>query len=101
MPDAANHLTFALICLGMVLTPGPNMIYLISRSLSQGPKAGLISLGGVALGFLFYVVSAAFGITALISCSISPGRRCGPADARPSRSRNCRATARENCSPWG
>jgi threonine/homoserine/homoserine lactone efflux protein len=66
MPDAANHLTFALICLGMVLTPGPNMIYLISRSLSQGPKAGLISLGGVALGFLFYVVSAAFGITALI-----------------------------------
>ncbi|MDX8522485.1 LysE family translocator [Mesorhizobium dulcispinae] len=66
MPDAANHLTFALICLGMVLTPGPNMIYLISRSLSQGPRAGLISLGGVALGFLFYVLSAAFGITALL-----------------------------------
>ncbi|MFE0015633.1 LysE family translocator [Mesorhizobium sp. NPDC059054] len=50
----------------MVLTPGPNMIYLISRSLSQGPKAGLISLGGVAIGFLFYVFSAAFGITALL-----------------------------------
>ncbi|WP_414676637.1 LysE family translocator [Mesorhizobium sp.] len=50
----------------MVLTPGPNMIYLISRSLSQGPKAGLISLGGVAVGFLFYVFSAAFGITALL-----------------------------------
>ena len=66
VPDAANHLAFALVCLGMVLTPGPNMIYLISRSLSQGPKAGLISLGGVALGFLFYVLSAAFGITALL-----------------------------------
>ena len=66
MPDFANHLTFALICLGMVLTPGPNMIYLISRSLSQGPRAGLISLGGVAVGFLFYVLSAAFGITALL-----------------------------------
>ena len=66
MPDPANHLAFALICLGMVLTPGPNMIYLISRSLSQGPKAGLISLGGVATGFLFYVLSAAFGITALL-----------------------------------
>lgn len=66
MPDAANHIAFALVCLGMVLTPGPNMIYLISRSLSQGPKAGLISLGGVALGFLFYVLSAAFGITALL-----------------------------------
>ncbi|MFD9897021.1 LysE family translocator [Mesorhizobium sp. UC22_110] len=50
----------------MVLTPGPNMVYLISRSLSQGPKAGLISLGGVAVGFLFYVFSAAFGITALL-----------------------------------
>lgn len=66
MPDTANHIAFALICLGMVLTPGPNMIYLISRSLSQGPKAGLISLGGVAFGFLFYVFSAAFGITALL-----------------------------------
>ncbi|WP_054311048.1 LysE family translocator [Mesorhizobium sp. 1M-11] len=66
MPDTANHIAFALICLGMVLTPGPNMIYLISRSLSQGPKAGLISLGGVAIGFLFYVFSAAFGITALL-----------------------------------
>ena len=57
---------FLAAALGLVLTPGPNMIYLISRSLSQGPKAGLISLGGVALGFLFYVLSAAFGITALI-----------------------------------
>ncbi|MER8481425.1 LysE family translocator [Mesorhizobium sp. M1322] len=66
MPEATNHLAFALVCLGMVLTPGPNMIYLISRSLSQGPKAGLISLGGVALGFVFYVLSAAFGITALL-----------------------------------
>ena len=66
MPDTTNHIAFALICLGKVLTPGPNMIYLISRSLSQGPKAGLISLGGVAVGFLFYVFSAAFGITALL-----------------------------------
>ena len=49
---AANTLlSFGLICLAMVLTPGPNMIYLISRSQSQGPKAGLISLGGVP-GFL-------------------------------------------------
>lgn len=66
MPDAANWIAFALIALGMVLTPGPNMIYLISRSISQGRTAGLISLGGVATGFLFYVFSAAFGITALL-----------------------------------
>lgn len=66
MPETSTLVAFGLIALGMVLTPGPNMIYLISRSLSQGPVAGLISLGGVALGFVFYVLAAAFGITALI-----------------------------------
>ncbi|TWG99681.1 threonine/homoserine/homoserine lactone efflux protein [Mesorhizobium sp. J18] len=66
MPETANLVAFALIALGMVLTPGPNMIYLVSRSISQGPKAGLISLGGVALGFVFYMLCAAFGITALV-----------------------------------
>ena len=50
----------------MALSPGPNMIYLVSRSICQGPMAGLISLGGVALGFVFYMLCAAFGITALI-----------------------------------
>lgn len=66
MPDFANVLMFGLIALGMVLTPGPNMIYLISRSICQGRRAGLISLGGVALGFVFYMLCAAFGITAFI-----------------------------------
>ncbi|MDE4540439.1 MULTISPECIES: LysE family translocator [unclassified Pseudomonas] len=66
MPDTAQLLTFALICLGMVLTPGPNMIYLISRSICQGRKAGLISLGGVALGFVIYMLCAALGISALV-----------------------------------
>lgn len=66
MPDPNNLLAFALIALGMVLTPGPNMVYLVSRSISQGRTAGLISLGGVALGFVFYMLCAAFGITALL-----------------------------------
>ncbi|WP_298397080.1 LysE family translocator [Sphingobium sp.] len=66
MPSIAHLLAFALISLGMVLTPGPNMIYLISRSIAQGRMAGMISLLGVACGFLFYMVSAAFGITALL-----------------------------------
>jgi len=66
MPDSANMLMFGLIALGMVLTPGPNMIYLISRSICQGRRAGLISLGGVAMGFVFYMLCAAFGITAFI-----------------------------------
>ena len=66
MPHLPALLGFALVCLGMVLTPGPNMIYLISRSISQGPAAGMVSLGGVALGFVFYMLCAAFGITALL-----------------------------------
>lgn len=66
LPTTANLLAFALVSFGMVLTPGPNMIYLISRSLCQGRVAGLISLGGVALGFVFYMLCAAFGITALL-----------------------------------
>ncbi|MND44454.1 LysE family translocator [Agrobacterium tumefaciens] len=66
MPETASLFAFALIALGMVLTPGPNMVYLISRSICQGPAAGLISLGGVALGFVFYMMCAAFGITAIV-----------------------------------
>ena len=66
MPSVSHHLGFALLALGMVLTPGPNMIYVISRSITQGAKAGLISVGGVALGFVVYMLCAAFGITALI-----------------------------------
>ncbi|MDS1139526.1 LysE family translocator [Pusillimonas sp. SM2304] len=66
MPELSNLLAFGLISLGMVLTPGPNMIYLISRSICQGRAAGLISLGGVAMGFVFYMLCAALGITALV-----------------------------------
>ena len=66
MPDYVHILTFGLVALGMVLTPGPNMIYLISRSICQGKRAGLISLGGIALGFVFYMLCAAFGITAFV-----------------------------------
>jgi threonine/homoserine/homoserine lactone efflux protein len=66
MPHLTALLGFALVSFGMVLTPGPNMIYLISRSITQGPAAGLVSLGGVALGFVFYMLCAAFGITAVL-----------------------------------
>ena len=66
MPTLSNQIAFAFVALAMVLTPGPNMLYLISRSICQGRTAGLISLGGVALGFVFYMVCAALGITALL-----------------------------------
>jgi threonine/homoserine/homoserine lactone efflux protein len=56
---------FAGAALLMVLTPGPNMIYLISRSICQGRKAGCISLGGIVVGFLVHVVAASVGLSAL------------------------------------
>lgn len=58
-------LLFSGAALLMALTPGPNMIYLISRSISQGRKAGVISLLGVVAGFLVHMFAAAVGLTAL------------------------------------
>ncbi|MES2978573.1 MAG: LysE family translocator [Pseudomonadota bacterium] len=59
-------LVFALVALALVLTPGPNMIYCISRTLCQGRGAGLVSLAGVAFGFLVHLLGASFGLTALL-----------------------------------
>ncbi|MFI1258515.1 LysE family translocator [Streptomyces netropsis] len=57
----------AVVAFGMVITPGPNMIYLVSRSVSQGYRAGLISLAGVGVGFLTYLMAATAGIAAVFS----------------------------------
>jgi threonine/homoserine/homoserine lactone efflux protein len=65
MIPAGELALFALAALVMVLTPGPNMIYLLSRSLAQGRAAGVISLFGVAAGFLVHMFAAAAGLTAL------------------------------------
>lgn len=66
MPDAKTWIAFTLVCLGMALTPGPNMLYLVSRSICQGRWAGIVSLIGTAAGFIVYLLCAALGITALL-----------------------------------
>jgi threonine/homoserine/homoserine lactone efflux protein len=66
MISSASLLAFALVSVGMVMTPGPNMIYLLTRSITQGRRAGMISLFGVVLAFLVYMFSAALGVTALL-----------------------------------
>lgn len=58
-------LLFAGAALLMVLTPGPNMIYLVSRSICQGRSAGVISLFGVIAGFIVHMLAAAVGLTAV------------------------------------
>lgn len=59
-------LLFMLAAFGLVISPGPNMIYLISRSITQGKKAGLISLAGVICGFFFHIVMVSFSLTAVL-----------------------------------
>ncbi|KAF1022897.1 MAG: Homoserine/homoserine lactone efflux protein [Paracidovorax wautersii] len=59
-------LLFALAALLLVLTPGPNMIYCVSRSLTQGPAAGLLSLTGVLAGFGVHLLATALGLSALL-----------------------------------
>jgi threonine/homoserine/homoserine lactone efflux protein len=61
----------AAAALGMVLTPGPNMMYLVSRTVAQGRRAGMISLLGVAAGFGVYLMAATAGITAVFA--VVPG----------------------------
>jgi len=58
-------LVFAGAALLMALTPGPNMIYLLSRALCQGRRAAVTSWLGVVLGFSVHMLSAALGLTAL------------------------------------
>lgn len=65
MPTLPTLSAFVFLAFGMALVPGPNMLYLISRSICQGRVAGFISLGGVALGFAAYMVCTVLGITAV------------------------------------
>ncbi|MBA9007039.1 LysE family translocator [Thermomonospora cellulosilytica] len=67
MVSTASVIGIALVALGMVLTPGPNMIYLVSRSITQGVRAGLVSLLGVATGFACYLAAAVVGLTAVFT----------------------------------
>jgi threonine/homoserine/homoserine lactone efflux protein len=62
-------LTFALTCLLVELTPGPNMVYLAVLSAGEGRRAGFAATLGVALGLLVVGLAAALGLTALIAGS--------------------------------
>ena len=66
MPSPETLLIFAALSLGLAVTPGPNMLYLVSRSLVQGTAAGMISLAGCQFGSLAIMICAAAGITAAL-----------------------------------
>ena len=62
-------LAFALTCVIIEITPGPNMAYLAALSLSRGWRVGVAAVAGVALGLAIYGVVAALGLAALIERS--------------------------------
>lgn len=61
-----DWLIFLIAALILVISPGPNMIYLLSRTLAQGKLAGFTSLAGVMCGFIFHIVLVSFGLTAIL-----------------------------------
>lgn len=65
--SAGALIGIAAIALGMVLTPGPNMLYLVSGTLTQGRRAGLVSLEGVACGFGCYLLATVAGLSAIFA----------------------------------
>jgi threonine/homoserine/homoserine lactone efflux protein len=59
-------LLFCAACAALVATPGPNVLYLVSRTIGQGRDAGFVSLLGTTCGSGLHVVAAAFGLSALL-----------------------------------
>lgn len=66
MPPLETVLVFAALSFGLAATPGPNMLYLVSRALAQGTGAGMISLVGCQFGSLVIMLCAAAGLTAAL-----------------------------------
>ncbi len=66
MPDPATLLLFAAAALSLNVTPGPDMLYVIARSLGQGRRAGIVSALGLSLGYLAHTLLAASGLAALL-----------------------------------
>ncbi|WP_198371239.1 LysE family translocator [Roseomonas rosulenta] len=66
MPSVETLLIFAALSLGLAATPGPNMLYLVSRALAQGTGAGMVSLVGCQFGSLVIMLCAAAGLTAAL-----------------------------------
>lgn len=69
MPDANTVLVVALASLVLVVLPGPAVIYILTRSLSQGRAAGLVSAVGVNLGSTIHVFAAVAGLSLLLASS--------------------------------
>jgi len=69
IPNATSIGVFAAAAMLLLLTPGPAVLYVISRSVEQGRMAGLASVFGITTGTLVHVLAAALGLSALLASS--------------------------------
>ena len=65
MPDLSTIGLFAIACLALTATPGPDMLLIASRSASQGRASGLATYAGIAAGTYCHALAAAFGLSQL------------------------------------
>src|SRR6267154_1450724 len=65
MPDFSTLVLFAAACLALTATPGPDMLLIASRSVSQGRASGFATLAGIQAGTYCHALAAAFGLSQL------------------------------------
>lgn len=70
MLDGTRLLIFVTVVIILVITPGPNTLYIIARSLQGGYRTGIVSCIGISLATLIHIAGAAIGLTALLSSSV-------------------------------
>jgi threonine/homoserine/homoserine lactone efflux protein len=69
MPTASAIALFLLASVALAIVPGPAVAYIVTQSIDQGRRAGLVSALGVASGGLVHVAAATVGLSALIASS--------------------------------
>jgi threonine/homoserine/homoserine lactone efflux protein len=69
MPEPSTLLVFAGASIAMLVFPGPSVVYIVTRGVEQGRRAGLMSMLGVEAGALVHVAAAALGISAIVASS--------------------------------
>jgi threonine/homoserine/homoserine lactone efflux protein len=69
MPDGSTLVLFVGTSLALLAIPGPAVIYVVTRSLDQGRRAGIVSVLGIETGTFTYALAAAAGLTGLIAAS--------------------------------
>jgi len=69
MPDNTSLLGFVAAAIVVLLIPGPAVLYVLARSLSQGQRAGLVSVLGLSAGALVHVAAATAGLSAILLTS--------------------------------